>query len=128
MILAETAAFGITLIEWGLILGLLFGAAEIAGLSRSGRTARKDNVDLRERNSTLEAENQRVDTELASRDAKIARLDLRITELEAELSEVKRRDQGAVLEAIASHEANAGVRHERMIDVLGEIRDAVKAA
>lgn len=128
MILAEVTAFGLTLFEWGVLAGLALGAAEVLGVSRSGRTARKENVDLRDRNATLEQEAKRMDAELASRDARIARLELRTAELESELSEVKRRDQGAVLTAIEGHEAHAGERHERMIGVLAEIRDAVKAA
>lgn len=121
-------AFGLDVAEWALVgLALIF-VLDTAGISRSGRTARRQNTDLRERNTMLEQENQRVDSELAARDARIAQLDLRITELETELTDVKRRDQGAVLVAIEAHEVNAGRRNERMVDVLTEIRDAVKAA
>ena len=84
------------------------------GWSRSSRTLRQENEDLVRRNRELDADVVRLRTD-------VERLQMKVTELEA-------RDQAAVLKAIELHEQAAGVRHERMVTVLTEIRDAVKAA
>lgn len=126
MLAAE--AFGISVTEWALIAGAVFFVLDFLGMSKSGRTVRRQNADLRERNVTLEAESKAHEVAVQARDERIHVLELKVEALERELGDVKQRDQAAVLVAIESHERNAGTRHERMVSVLTEIRDAVKAA
>jgi len=91
------------------------------GWSRSSRTLRQENEDLVRRNKELDQEVERLKGELARHESDIAGLRTQVTDL-------SQRDQGAVLRSIEDHERSAGVRHERMVGVLTEIRDAVKAA
>lgn len=108
------AAFGLEIAEWVVIVGGMFAVAELLGLSRSGRTIRRENADLRERNATLEGDVKRLSDELVR--------------LSALVDDLKRRDQAAVLEAIHTNEVIAQHRHEEALGVWKEIRDAVKGA
>lgn len=97
--------------------------ADQRGWTRSPALVRQENADLRERNATLQAEVQRLD----GLDREKAE---RIAALEAQVSELQQRDQGAVLNAIARHEASvaemwrenreAGERHERQAESRNE--------
>lgn len=96
-------------------------ALDAMGLSRSSRTLRIENEDLVRRNKEIDHDFGRL---------KVAHdtLDIEVKALRIQVSELQKRDQAAVLNAIEKHEAAAGARHERMVNVLTQIRDAVKAA
>lgn len=94
---------------------------DATGWSRSSRTLRVENEDLVRRNKELDVEVGRMSV---AHDA----LEVEVKALRVQVADLQQRDQAAVLVAIEKHEAAAGTRHERMIGVLGEIRDAVKAA
>lgn len=91
------------------------------GISRTSKTLRVENEDLVRRNKELEETVGRLEDQQAKTQAE---LDV----LVPQVAELQQRDQRAVLTAIADHERAAGVRHERAIGVLTEIRDAVQAA
>lgn len=94
---------------------------DATGWSRSSRTLRVENEDLVRRNKELDYE---VGTLRVAHDG----LDVEVKALRLQVAELQKRDQAAVLSAIETHERAAGTRHERMVGVLTEIRDAVKAA
>jgi uncharacterized protein YlxW (UPF0749 family) len=91
------------------------------GVSRSSRTLRSENEDLVRRNKELDDAVLRLKSELS-------RLESELAGLRTQVSDLSQRDQGAVLRVIEDHERTAGIRHERMVGVLTEIRDAVKSA
>jgi hypothetical protein len=90
------------------------------GWSRSSRLLRQENEDL------LRRDKERTET-IRRLESEHAKLEAEVITLRAQVAELTKRDQGAVLSAIETHERNAVSRSERMIAVLGEIRDAVKA-
>lgn len=97
------AALGLTLSD-AIILVAVVGAgfkvlADYRGWTRSPALVRQENADLRERNATLEADVKRLDAADREKAAQIAALEARIEELQ-------KRDQAAVLEAIAMHDAS----------------------
>lgn len=118
-----------TPLEWAAFIGIVLGLGgwginrylEITGKSPSSRILREENQDLVRRNTDLGSEVDRL-----KRDVEKMRGQVRA--LEALIEELRGRDQAAVLKAIEVHEQAAGLRHERMLTVLTEIRDAVKAA
>jgi len=91
------------------------------GISRSSRTLRRENEDLVRRNKELDDAVLRLKSE-------VSRLETELAGLRSQVSDLSQRDQTAVLRSIEEHERAAGTRHERMLGVLTEIRDAVKAA
>lgn len=116
--------------ELGIVeIGFLLAAAayviervvDTTGVSRSSRTLRRENEDLVRRNKELDDEVSRLSDE-------VARLREEISVLTPQVAELQKRDQAAVLTAISDHERAAGLRHEKTLGVLVEIRDAVKAA
>ena len=94
---------------------------DAVGISRSSRTLRAENEDLVRRSKELDDAVLRLKTE-------VARLESELVGLRTQVLDLSQRDQAAVLRSIEEHERSAGVRHERMVSVLTEIRDAVKAA
>lgn len=103
--------------------------ADYRGWTRSPALVRAENTDLRTRNATLESElKQLTESDRAKGE--------RIAALEAQVAELQKRDQAAVLEAIARqddtitrffeksielqrvHETSAASRTERTIGVL----------
>lgn len=125
--IVASVAFGLELTEWLVIGGACYGIAELAGLSRSARTIRRENADLRHANQTLEKE--------------VAKLDSEVKRLDSEVKRLEASDQKAVLAAISAHdttvsalagdarewqrnhEAAAERRSAEVITVLKEIRD-----
>ncbi len=91
------------------------------GWSRSSRMLRQENEDLLRRDTERTETLRRVENEYV-------KLEAEVIALRAQVAELTKRDQAAVLTSIEQHERNAGARHERMVGVLTEIRDAVKAA
>jgi uncharacterized protein YlxW (UPF0749 family) len=136
-------AFGLELQEWALLITGVFVAAEITGFSRSGRTARKDNADLRERNATLEGEVKTLEEKAASLQLQIAALvrqvdDLKERNVDALWSAYREHDQrvteghaalGSTLtllsESITLHEEQAQGRHGAMLVIMERIADKV---
>ena len=112
----------LSLSEVGIVeLAVLFAALgyvtqlvlDVTGWSRSSRTLRQENEDLIRRNKELADD--------------IARQRGDILNMQTKVTELSKRDQGAVLEAMAIHEQSVSLRHEKTLAVLMEIRDAVKA-
>lgn len=136
-------AFGLQLTEWALIVGAVFFVAEMSGISRSGRTARKDNADLRERVATLEGENKTLEEKDASKQRQIEELqkqvddlkernvdalwtayrehDTRVTEGHAQLG----ANMARLADSIALHEEQAQGRHGAMLAIMERIADTV---
>lgn len=90
MTILASVAFGLELTEWLVIGGACYGIAELAGLSRSARTIRRENADLRHANQTLEKE--------------VAKLDAEVKRLDSEVKRLEASDQKAVLAAITAHD------------------------
>ena len=85
-----------------IILAAVLGAgfkvlADYRGWTRSPALVRQENADLRERNATLASEVDRLDHADREKATQIAALEARVEELQ-------KRDQAAVLEAIAKHD------------------------
>jgi uncharacterized protein YlxW (UPF0749 family) len=136
-------AFGLELQEWALLVTGVFVAAEISGFSRSGRTARKDNADLRERNATLEGEVRTLEEKASSQQRQIDMLTKQIDELkernvDALWAAYREHDQrvteghaalGATMtrlaENITLHEDQASGRHRAMLVILERIAEKV---
>jgi len=112
-------AFGLDVAEWAIVVAAVIFSLDVLGVSRSARTIRRQNADFRERNATLEGE-------LKTRDERISALETKIAALEAQVSELSGRDQAAVLAAVAAHEVEADRRSRAVLEVLTEIRDAVR--
>lgn len=100
-----SVAFGLELTEWFVILGGVYALAELAGLSRSSRTIRRQNTDVLERNKMLEGEVER---------------------LKARVQQLEMTDQAAVLAAFRQHETGAEARHAQTIQVLSHIHDTLR--
>lgn len=96
-------------------------ALDALGWSRSSRTLRQENEDLIRRNQELDREVLRLKAELSRHGGEL-------TALRTQVADLSKHDQAAVLHSIDVHERAAGVRHERTLVVLTEIRDAMKAA
>ena len=94
---------------------------DATGRSRSSRMLRVENEDLVRRNKELDHD---LGTLMVAHDA----LDIEVKSLRLEVADLRQRDQASVLKAIETHESAAGTRHDRMVNVLTEIRDAVKVA
>lgn len=94
---------------------------DILGWSRSSKLLRQENEDLVRRNEDL-------DSTVTILRSEVAKLNTDIDALRAQVAELQKRDQTAVLAALAEHERNAGQRHERMVAVLTEIRDRMAPA
>jgi uncharacterized protein YlxW (UPF0749 family) len=124
--LGETTAFGLGFAEWAIIAAALIFSLDVLGISRSGRTARRQNADLRERNATLEGEVRILEEKLTSLERQVEDLksrsvdallammrehDIRMTEAADSLSAVL----GLLKQSITQHEDQAAVRHEAMI-------------
>lgn len=95
------AAIGLSLSD-AIILAAVLGAgfkvlADYRGWTRSPALVRQENADLRERNATLDSEVKRLDGADREKASQIAALEARVQEL-------LKRDQAAVLEAIAAHD------------------------
>ncbi len=91
---------------------------DAGGWSRSSRTLRTENEDLVRRNKELDDAVSRLKSE-------ISRLESDVAALRAQVADLSQRDQTAVLRSIEDHERSAGVRHERTLSVLTEIRDSL---
>lgn len=113
--------FGVA--EIALTLGALAYVTHLVldtlGISRTSKTLRVENEDLVRRNKELEEIVRRFGDKSAAQDGEIAVLVERVGELSA-------RDQAAVLTLLSEHENAAGIRHERMLGVLTEIRDVLR--
>lgn len=99
-LLGVVEAFGLSIAEMAVIVGGLFFAAEILGISRSSRTVRRTNTDLLERVTALERINGELTAEIRQKADQLHQLEVQIAVLEE-------RDQGAVLQALAAHDAAA---------------------
>ena len=93
-----------------LILIAVVGAAlktmaDYRGWTRSPALVRQENADLRERNATLSAEVKQLQESDREKGEKLAALEAQVTELQ-------KRDQGAVLAAISSHDAAIQLANE----------------
>lgn len=123
MLAVSLGELGVT--EIAIVFAALAYVAQITldatGRSRSSRMLRVENEDLIRRNTELEGK-------IAGLNTRVAELMTEVSALRVQVGELSQRDQAAVLAAIEHHEAAAGARHERMVGVLTEIRDAVKAA
>lgn len=100
MVVAE---LGLSLSD-AIILAAVLGAAlkvlaDYRGWTRSPALVRQENADLRERNATLAAEVERLGEETKVQGQEIAKL-------QREVDILRERDQAAVLEAIAKHDAS----------------------
>lgn len=115
--IAATEAFGFSLTE--LAVGLAAVAyvcdrvLDATGWSRSSRTLREENEDLVRRNNEL--------------DQMVDRLGEDLKRMDGEVQTLRKTDQSAVLASLRDHEAQAGIRHERTLSVLTEIRDTLKS-
>lgn len=125
--IAALLTFTDGVILFAVVAGALKVLADARGWTRSPALVRQENADLRERNATLEAEMKRLDESDRAKGERIAAL-------EAMVDELKKRDQGAVLNALHQHESEAKSRHsenvlrsDRLYEVLTEIRDALKS-
>jgi cell division protein FtsB len=131
MVVAE---LGLTLSD-AIILAAVLGAglkvlADYRGWTRSPALVRQENADLRERNATLEADVNRLDAADREKAAQIAALEARIEELQ-------KRDQAAVLDAIAKHDESMvklgevlvmrGDEHERNVQARADQQRAEHA-
>lgn len=113
--------FGVAAIGVAAITYVVDRVLDATGKSRSSKLLRTENEDLVRRNNELGSEVGRLE-----KDVEVLRGQIRT--LETLVEDLRARDQTAVLLSVEQHEANAGARHERMLGVLTEIRDAVKAA
>lgn len=141
----DTHAFGVSYSEWAIIALAIIFTLDVLGISRSGRTARRQNADLRERNATLEGE-------VGQRDERIDSMQMQINDLKRQLDELKSRNVDALFSAfrdhdermvkaaleltdnlaaladgIASHEAQAQVHHSAMMHVIERIATIVES-
>lgn len=90
------------------------------GISRTSKNLRVENQDLVRRNGELEQTVARLEKD-------VRRLRDEVEVLTASVGDLQKRDQAAVLVALAEHERAAGLRHEKTHAVLVEIRDAVRS-
>lgn len=139
MTLVAAQAFGLELTEWVLIAALIAGILEVAGLSRSSRTLRKENADLRERNATLESEDRLREQRL--RALELANEELKAKSVDALFLAFRDHDErmntanGGMISAlsnlaqgIAQHEDQAIERHEAMLSALAGIVQVLKSS
>lgn len=89
------------IILFAVCVGTLKVVADYRGWTRSPALVRQENADLRERNATLTAELGQITQQLREAENSIAALTARVEELQ-------KRDQAAVLHAIAAHEQSVG--------------------
>lgn len=110
---AATQFFHLEIAELVVLLGVLLYIATSISDRFVGRPAlerlRTENDDLMRINSQLEKD--------------VATLRSQVAVLESQVRDLKRHDQQHVLASLAHHEEEASARHERTIQVLGEIRD-----
>lgn len=99
MLAANWLSFSDAVILTAVVVAGLKVLADYRGWTRSPALVRQENADLRERNATLESEVKRLDRADREKAEAIARL-------EAQVEELRARDQAAVLEAIANHDAS----------------------
>lgn len=132
------SAFGLEVAEWAIIIGAIFFAFEVSGLSRSSRTLRPENADLRERNATLEGETKARAEKLVALERE--RDDLKTRQVDALLIVMRDHDErmsraatgmteslvGLAAE-IASHEERAATRHGKTLALLEEMTVSLKA-
>jgi chromosome segregation ATPase len=128
-LLAAVTAFDIGLAEWAIIVAAIIFAFDVLGLSRSGRTVRRQNADLRERNATLEGEVKTLEGKVANLEREVG--ELKRHSVDALLSEFRDHDQRMSAAAtgltenlnllatnIARHEDQAQARHQAMMEVM----------
>lgn len=85
--------FGITLAEWGIMALAVIFLAEVFGFSRSTRTLRAQNVDLRERNQQLETE--------------VKELQIQVTKLVAQVKDLESKSADTLIEMLKAHDAKS---------------------
>lgn len=131
-LLAFLQPFGFTLAELGVIALAVVFAAEVAGFSRSTRTVRAQNADLRERNATLEGEVKAMKLKIGELETQVNLLKMRSVDalMEMQLDHDRRmtslvEGQTSLLDhaagAITSHEDRAVERHDRMLAALTKL-------
>ena len=135
LIAAATTIFGLEIAEWGLVALAVAFVFEVAGVSRSSRTIRRQNADLRERNAQLEGEVKALQEKTVSLERQIE--DLKLRSVDALMTIMRDHDDrmssaasqlGATLDrvaaTIAGHEERATVRHQEMVKALNSIANS----
>lgn len=111
-------AFGLEITEWALLITGVFVAAEITGFSRSGRTARRDNSDLRERNATLEGEVKALEEKAVSAQRQI-------DELTKQVDELKARNVDALWAAYREHDVRVTEGHQALGETMTRLSESI---
>ena len=121
--------FGLELVEWAFLAGAVLFGLEVAGLSRSGRTARRQNADLRERNALLETELTELKHQIGVCRQEIERLKSRsVDALYTAFTEHTAEDKATFTEMsqtlirlgveMSAHEQRAAERHTKTLVLL----------
>lgn len=97
----ESVSFADLAIVLAVLAYAIDRALDALGWSRSSRTLRRENIDLTRRNAELDETVTRLDGELDAARKALAALDEKVRDLE-------KRDQTAVLSALAEHKALLG--------------------
>lgn len=93
-------------------------ALDLLGWSRSSKTLRQENEDLTRR----DAEREQTIRDLRD---EMSKLEAEVVSLRAQVAELAKRDQSAVLAALAEHESTANRRADEVVHLLTEIRDGL---
>ena len=108
---ADTTAFGIGLAEWAIIIAAIIFTLDVLGISRSSRTIRRENADLKERNQTLEIE--------------VRDLQGKVSVLEKQVEELKAHNVEALFAAFREHDERMSVAATALTSSLTKLADEI---
>lgn len=131
------SAFGLEVGEWAIIIGAIVFTLDVAGLSRSSRTVRRENADMRERSATLEGETKTKDQKILALERE--RDELKAHNVDALFLVMREHDERmakvalgmtenlASLQAeMTTHEEQAALRHGRSLALLEQMTEALR--
>lgn len=105
--------FGLGIAEWAVIGAFIVFSLEVMGISRSARTIRRENADLKERNITLESEVR----ELAERNKTLLQ----------QVSELKERSVDALFSAFKEHDERMSAAAGGLTIALNQLAAEIEA-